>query len=56
MLGVAMLLLLEAAAHHRNFSQPDLPVYPADIVECDVFNPIAAIFFCIEFYFPNYRN
>ncbi len=43
LLGVAMSLLLEAAAHHRHFSQPDLPAYPADIVECDVFNPIAAV-------------
>ncbi len=33
----------QAAAHHQHFSQPDLPAYPADIVECDVFNPIAAV-------------
>ncbi|WP_202980214.1 ATP-grasp domain-containing protein [Marinobacter fonticola] len=33
----------QVAAHHRHFSQPDLPAYPADIVECDVFNPLAVL-------------
>ncbi|WP_417546309.1 hypothetical protein [Marinobacter sp.] len=33
----------QAAAHHQYFSQPDLPAYPDDIVECDVFNPIAVL-------------
>ncbi|MBQ0834719.1 ATP-grasp domain-containing protein [Marinobacter sp.] len=33
----------QTAAHHRYFSQPDLPAYPVDIVECDVFNPIAVL-------------
>ena len=31
------------AVRHRHFIQPDLPAYPADIVECDVFNLIAAL-------------
>lgn len=33
----------QAAAHHRHFSQAELPAYPADIIECDVFNPIAVL-------------
>jgi biotin carboxylase len=33
----------QAAAHHRYFSQADLPGYPADIIECDVFNPLAVL-------------
>lgn len=33
----------QVAAHHQHFSQPGLPAYPADIVECDVFNPVAVL-------------
>lgn len=43
-LGHPVILLTDhAEAHREYFSQSGLPAYPAEIVACDVFNPIAVI-------------
>jgi len=43
-LGYRVVLLTDhAEAHRSHFSQAGLPAYPAEIVACDVFNPIAVI-------------
>ena len=43
-LGLGVILLTDqASAHHRYFSQPNLPAYPAQIIQCDVFNPVSVL-------------
>ncbi len=43
-LGKRVILLTDqASAHHHYFSQPDLPAYPEQIVQCDVFNPVSVL-------------
>lgn len=43
-LGLKVILLTDqAAAHHRYFSEPGLPAYPEQIIQCDVFNPLAVL-------------
>ncbi len=43
-LGLSVVLLTDnAEAHRKYFSQSGLPAYPAAIVTCDVFNPLAII-------------
>ncbi len=43
-LGLSVVILTDyAEAHRQHFSQTGLPAYPAEIVACDVFNPLAVI-------------
>jgi biotin carboxylase len=43
-LGLNVVLLSDHAdAHRKHFNQACLPAYPAEIVACDVFNPLAVI-------------
>ena len=43
-MGLKVILLTDqAATHHHYFSQPDLPAYPEQILQCDVFNPLSVI-------------
>lgn len=43
-LGLQVVLLTDSAEEHQqHFGQPGLPAYPAEIVACDVFNPLAVI-------------
>lgn len=43
-LGMRVVLLTDHPdAHREYFQRDDLPTYPADIVSCDVFNPLAVI-------------
>lgn len=43
-LGLNVVLLSDHAdAHRKHFNQAGLPAYPAAIVACDVFNPLAVI-------------
>ncbi|SFU83409.1 ATP-grasp domain-containing protein [Pseudoduganella namucuonensis] len=43
-LGLSVVLLTDHAdAHRAHYSQPGLAAYPAEIVACDVFNPLAVI-------------
>lgn len=43
-MGLDVILLTDqVATHHRYFSQPDLPAYPAQILQCDVFNPLSVL-------------
>ncbi|UDM53213.1 siderophore biosynthesis protein [Cupriavidus sp. MP-37] len=43
-LGRSVVLLTDCAdAHRAHFAGTGLPAYPADIVPCDVFNPLAVI-------------
>lgn len=43
-MGLKVILLTDqAATHHHYFSQPDLPAYPEQILQCDVFNPLSVL-------------
>jgi biotin carboxylase len=43
-LGLNVVLLSDHAdAHQKHFNQSGLPAYPAEIIACDVFNPLAVI-------------
>ena len=43
-LGLSVVLLSDHADEHRKyFNQAGLPAYPAEIIGCDVFNPLAVI-------------
>lgn len=43
-LGLRIVLLSDCAEQHRHhFSQVGLAVYPEEIIDCDVFNPLAVI-------------
>ena len=45
-MGLKVILLTDqAATHHHYFSQPDLPAYPEQILQCDVFNPLSVSIF-----------
>jgi len=43
-LGYSVIVLTDHAEAHRNyFGQAGLPAYPAEIIACDVFNPVAVL-------------
>ena len=43
-MGMKVILLTDqASAHHHYFSQPGLPAYPEQIIQCDVFNPVSVL-------------
>jgi biotin carboxylase len=43
-MGLKVILLTDqAATHHHYFSQPGLPAYPEQILQCDVFNPLSVL-------------